>query len=63
MKPKTVFCRRAALMRWTGWSEKRIRILVRKKMLKTFPRITPRDHLLYNVSSVQEIIDGKHGAE
>jgi hypothetical protein len=63
VKPKTVFCRRAALMRWTGWSEKRIALLVRAKVLKTSPRITPRDRLLYNVSSAQAIIDGKNGAE
>jgi len=55
-KPRTVFCRRSALIRWTGWSEKEIAYYVAEGKLrisKALPNCYPR----YSVQSAQELID------
>jgi hypothetical protein len=55
-KPKTLYCKRTALMRWTGWSEKYIHYLVTEGLLKIAPR-KRNGRLQYSVYSAQEIHD------
>lgn len=55
-KPRTVFCKRSELTRWTGWKEDYIAILVAEGRLRTW-RIRPGSPALYYVDSAQEIID------
>lgn len=55
-KPKTVFCRRSALMRWTGWSEKEIAHYVAEGKLRIV-RMRPNSYPRYLVQSAQELID------
>jgi hypothetical protein len=55
-KPKTPLCRRAALVRWTGWTEKDIAFLVASGRLKTWRRM-PNSPRKYVVRSAQAILD------
>jgi len=55
-KPKTVFCRRAALMRWTGWSDEEINYFVSTGRLRVI-RTHPGAYRRFYVASAQEIID------
>lgn len=61
-KPRTVFCRRSVLMRWTSWSEKEIAYYVSQgklRICKAHPNSYPR----YSVQSAQELIDEiEHGS-
>ncbi len=60
-KPRSACCRRAALQKWTGWSDEMIDELVATGELRTF-RLKKRDgkptRLHYIVDSVQRILDG-----
>lgn len=56
LKPRTVFCRRSALMRWTGWSEKEIAYYVGEGKLRIV-KATPNCYPRYSVQSAQELID------
>ena len=61
-KPRTLFCRRRHLMRWTGWSDREIDEYVRKKLLKVRDR--PGHRRSFLVESAQAIIDREiNGAE
>ncbi len=58
-KPRTALCRRAALQKWTGWSDELIDQLVaagtlKVLRLKKMGRSTARCY--YNVSQVQALI-------
>ena len=55
-KPRTVFCRRSELMRWTGWSWRDIKRLLQAGILKTktLPgTVIPK----FYVDSAQQILD------
>ncbi len=60
-KPRSACCRRAALQKWTGWSDEMIDDLVTTGELRTF-RLKKRNgkqtRLYYNVESAQRILDG-----
>jgi hypothetical protein len=56
-KPRGQFCRRAELVRWTGWSEEYIATLLEDGDLVTMPRRKPTSRRRYCVESVQELID------
>jgi hypothetical protein len=57
LRPRSIFSRRAALMRWTGWTEGDIACLVRAKRLE----VITTGKLLYHVESAREILDDKSG--
>ncbi len=54
-KPKSVLCRRRALMRWTGWSREEIERLVLEGKLGT-KRFHTNGRLYYYVESAQELL-------
>jgi len=54
-KPRTVYCRRRHLMRWTGWSDWAIDDYVARGLLRI--RDCPGHRRLFFVDSAQEIID------
>lgn len=56
LKPRTYYCRRAALIRWTGWTDEEIAKLVAKGQLR-FRLGGIRARRLYVVQSAQDIID------
>lgn len=43
MKPKTEWCRRAALMKWKGWDSRQVSKLVEQGLLK-IKRYKPLSH-------------------
>lgn len=55
-KPRSVLCRRGALMRWTGWSKYVVRELVESGKLKTV-RVGPNKRLFFVVESAQVLLD------
>jgi len=66
LKPRGVLCKRAALMRWTGWSETYILKLVQDGRLKTW-HLRDTSRPLYFIDSAQSILDeafaSRNGAE
>jgi hypothetical protein len=59
-KPRSVYCRLSALVRWTGWSEELIDSLARQNKIKSvhFTRGARKAaRRYYDVKSVQELID------
>ncbi len=61
-KPRSACCRRAALQKWTGWTDEMIDDLVAIGAIRTYRLPKPnckRPRLHYLVDSVQEILDGK----
>jgi hypothetical protein len=56
-KPRSALCKRSALMRWTGWSEEYIALLVKEGRLRTW-RLRENCKPLYFVDSAQQILDG-----
>jgi hypothetical protein len=64
-KPRTVYCRRAALRRWTGWADGMIDELEDAGTLKTI-RLPHKSrklkkivvgHRYYSVAQVQKLLD------
>lgn len=54
-KPKTIYCRRGQLIKWTGWTDEEIAFYIERDLLH--PRDTPGRRRLYYVRQVQELID------
>jgi hypothetical protein len=64
-KPCSLLCRRRALMRWTGWSDKTVNYYIQMGRLET-TRLRPYGKRFYYVQSAQDILDSldwlsKHG--
>lgn len=55
-KPRTVCCRLRHLVKWTGWTEYEIDLLVKDGSLRVLDR--PGRRRLFFVQSAQAILDG-----
>jgi hypothetical protein len=58
-KPRSVLCRRAALIRWTGWTDDQIGYLVGEKKLRSvkYNNKAKRAWRYFYVESAQELLD------